>query len=124
MIAFVVMTVALFLLPLGAFIGPLARAKRSALRDYGDLVARHGRLVHQRWIEGKPTQDGLLEAPEIGPVADTAAIYEAVRAMRPVPVTAAAILPLALAAALPMIAVLSVYMPIKEIVVKLLKAVA
>ena len=123
MIAFVVITVVLFLLPLGAFIGPLARAKRRALHDYGVLVARHGRLVHQRWIEGKPTQDDLLDAPEIGPVADTAAIYQAVRAMRPVPVTAAAILPLALAAALPMIAVLSVYMPIKEILAKLLKAV-
>ena len=83
---FVVLVVAICIAPLLALTGPLAAAKRRALLDYGALVGEHGRLVRQRWIlDEEPADDALLQAPEIGPVADTLALYEAVRRMRPVP---------------------------------------
>lgn len=123
MVAFVVAALVVFLLPLAAFAGPFKRAKRQALLDYGALVGRHGRLVRERWIEGKALDDdAVLSAPELGPVADTVAAYDAVKAMRTVPVGKAAIVPLAAAAAVPMIAVLAIQMPIKDLAVKLLKA--
>jgi len=123
MIAFVVVSVVLFLLPLAAFAGPLKRAKKQALLDYGALVGRHGRLVHERWIQGRRVgDDGLLAAPELGPVADTAAVYDAVKAMRTLPVGKAAIVPLAAAAVAPMIAVLALQMPVRDLALALIKA--
>lgn len=123
MIAFVVVALVVFLLPLAAFAGPLKRARRQALLDYGALVGRHGRLVRERWIEGKPVpDDAVLSAPELGPVADTIAAYDAVKAMRTVPVGKTGIIPLAAAAAVPMLAVLAIQMPVKDLALTLIKA--
>ena len=123
MIAFVVASVLLCVLPLLAFAGPLKRAKKQALLDYGALVGRHGRLVRERWIEGRTlADDGVLNAPELGPVADTGALFDSVKAMRTVPIGKAAIVPLAAAAAAPLLAVLALQMPVKQLLLKLLQA--
>lgn len=123
MIAFVVLAVVLFLLPLAAFAGPLKRAKKQALLDYGALVGRHGRLVRERWVEGKAlADDALLNAPELGPVADTAAAYDAVKAMRAVPIGKTAVVPIAAAAVAPMLAVLALQVPVGELLMKIVKA--
>lgn len=122
MVAFLVVALVVFLLPLAAFAGPLKRAKRQALLDYGALVGRHGRLVRERWIEGKALDDdALLNAPELGPVVDVAAAYDAVKAMRIVPIGKTAIVPIAAAAAVPMLAVLAIQVPVTELLLKLLK---
>jgi hypothetical protein len=72
---FVLLVVAVCIAPLLALVGPLAAAKRRALLEYGALVGEHGRRVRRRWIlRETPEDDALLRAPEIGPVADTAAI--------------------------------------------------
>jgi len=124
MIAFVVVCVVVFALPLFAFQAPLKRAKKQAMLDYGELVGRHGRLVHKRWIEGREVgQPPILEAPELGPVADTAAMYDAVKSMRSVPLGKNSVLPVALAAALPIIAVLALQLPVKQLLMTLLKAI-
>jgi len=112
MIAFVILVVVLFLSPLFMFIGPLFRAKKQALLDYGVLIGRHGRLVRERWIEEKDVGDEeILNAPELGPVADTTSLYEAVTRMRTVPLGKSSVAPLILAAALPMIVVLAIQVP-------------
>jgi len=122
MIAFVIVVVVLFLSPLFMFIGPLFRAKKQALLEYGALVGHHGRLVRERWIEEKEVQDdAILNAPELGPVADTTSLYEAVKRMRIVPLGKSSVAPLVLAAALPMIVVLAIQMPVKQILQMLLK---
>jgi hypothetical protein len=124
MVAFVVACVVIFTLPLFSFAGPLKRVKKQALLDYGTLVGRHGRLVHQRWIEGKQIgEQPVLEAPELGPVADIAALFDAVKRMRPIPFGKASVLPVILAAVLPIVAVLTLQFPVKDIALKLLKAV-
>ena len=122
MAAFVVLSVLVFCGPLLAFAGCLGRAKRQALLDYGALFARHGRLVHQRWIEGKAlADDALLNAPELGPIADTQAAYDAVRRMRVFLFQKGSILTLALAAIVPFIVVIALKMPVREILIKLVK---
>jgi hypothetical protein len=124
MIAFVAASVVVLGLPLLAFAGPLKREKKQALLDYGALVARHGRLVHERWIAGHVvSRPEILEAPELGPVADTAALYESVARMRRLPAGISAMAPVALAAALPIVAALALQMPVKDLLLKLLKAV-
>ena len=123
MITFVVTAVALFLSPLLVFAGPLVKAKKQALLDYGALVSRHGRLVSERWIAGIDVKDdAILNAPELGPVADTVSLYEAVKAMRTVPLGKASVVPILLAAVAPMIVVLAIQMPVKDILKMLMKA--
>jgi hypothetical protein len=124
MIGFVVLCVALFAVPLLAFHAPLKRARREALLSYGELVGRHGRLVHRRWVQGREIgEPPILGAPELGPVADTAAIYDAVRSMRSTPVGRNSLLPVAVAASLPILAALALQMPVKELALRLLKAI-
>jgi hypothetical protein len=123
MVASAVVVLLLFLSPLLVFADVLRRSKRQALLDYGALVGHHGRLVRERWIEKRPvTDDALLEAPELGPVADTISLFEAVKSMRTVPLGKASIAPLALAAVIPMIAVLAIEVPVTEILSTLVKA--
>jgi hypothetical protein len=111
-----------YLSPYLAFAGPLARAKKQALLDYGALVARHGVGVRNKWILGDAkADDPLLSAPKIGPVADTLALYEAVQRMRPVPLGKSALLAIAVPVLIPFIGVLAIQIPLKELLQGLLK---
>jgi hypothetical protein len=107
--------------PLALFAGKLAAVKRRSLVAVGALLADYGRLFERRWLRRETVDDqGMLGAPEIGPVAVTVAIYEAIRRMRIVPVSRVSLLPLGLAAALPMVPVFATQMPLKDAVFKLL----
>ena len=119
---FVAAMLLIFVAPLLPFGGKLRAAKRKAVLDYGALVARHGRGVHQRWIEGRPVgDDGLLNAPEIGPVADAAVLYESVSEMRGAPIGRPTLLVIALPAILPLLLVVAIQVPVKGILLKLIK---
>jgi hypothetical protein len=121
-IAFVVVQVALALAPLLAFAPRLGALRRQSLVDYGALLTEYGRRVERRWIrhEVVADEDGLLSAPELGPVADTVSLYQAVASMRAAPVGRRSLLPVAVAALLPLIPVFATQIPLKQIVGKLL----
>lgn len=124
MAAFVAVAVAIFSSPLLAFIPLMVKTKRAALLDYSALVGRHGRLVRDRWVAGQELRDdALLNAPELGPVADTGPLYDAVAAMKVVLIGKTTVAPLLVAAALPLIPVLAIEIPIKQILGALVKAV-
>jgi len=125
MIAFGVACLVLFLAPLLPWQRVLAATKRKAELEYGALVAEHGRLVRRRWIERAPVaDDALLSAPEIGPVADTFPLYEAVRKMKIVPIGRRSLIAILLPAALPQIGVLGIEIPVKDLLLGLLKTLA
>ena len=120
---FVLLVVAICVAPLLALAGPLAAARRRALLEYGALVGKHGRLVRQRWILGEaPADDALLQAAEIGPVADTLAVYEAVGRMQAVPFGKSTLLGIAVPTLIPIIVLLSTQVPIKEVLKKIVGA--
>ena len=120
---FVALVMAICVAPLLALVGPLAAAKRRALLDYGALVGEHGRLVRRRWIlRETPASDALLEAPEIGPVADTVAMYDAVRKMQAVPFGKSTLVAIAVPTLIPILVLLSTQVPIKEILKKIVGA--
>ena len=78
--------------------------------------------MHARWIEKKEVpEQPLLDAPELGPVADIVAPYELISAMRPLPLTLPSLLPLLAAALVPMIVLASIQMPIQAVLKGLLK---
>lgn len=123
MIAFVLLLLVLFLSPSLALAPLLIRTKKKALMDYGALIGEQGRLVHQRWIDRREVERAnILEAPELGPVADINALYDPIRTMRPVPVGLHTVAAVMLPAVLPLIPVLAIEIPVKELLLGLLKS--
>jgi hypothetical protein len=121
-IAFVVIWSVLLLLPLLALAPPLAACKRNALAEYSVLVGEQGRLVHRRWILREKVEPvPLLDAPEIGPVVDANAIYEAVKAMRPMPIGKRSITGILIPLALPLLAMAALQIPLKALLLKIAK---
>jgi len=110
------------LLPLIGLAPALNRARRKAVAEYSQLVGRQGRLVHRRWIDGEKVGDEpILDAPEIGPVADAAAMYEAVKKMRRVPVGKASLVMIVVPLALPLVLAAALQIPLKDLLLKLVK---
>jgi len=111
------------LLPLFALAPALMAARGRAIPAYSALVGEQGRLVHRRWILREAIDDTpILDAPEIGPVADAAAMYDAVKRMRVVPVGKGAIVKILVPIVLPMIVVAALQIPLKDLLLKLVKA--
>jgi hypothetical protein len=111
------------LVPLLLCFPRLKKAKRLALAGYSALVATHGRLVRDRWILGREIGDPpILDAPELGPVADTLTLYEAVRTTRPAPISKDTLIAILLPLAIPMVALAAIQLPIKQILMVLVKA--
>jgi len=120
LVGFLVLVTAICVSPLLPLARVLASAKRRALLEYGALIGQHGRLVRRRWILGESSgDDGVLQAPEIGPVADTLAIYEAVRRMKPVPFGKSTLFGIAVPTLIPILALLSTQVPIKDVLMKI-----
>jgi hypothetical protein len=121
---FVVGWALLALLPLLVFARALTRARFHGLVAYGALVGTHVRLVHRRWILGETIGEApILAAPEIGPVADANGMFEAVRNMRFVPIGPLALADVALPLVLPMLALATLQIPLRELLLTLARAV-
>jgi hypothetical protein len=117
MAAFGVLALLILLAPLLAFAPRLGRLKRAALEEYGALSSRHDAAFREKWVAACPAPDAesLLGNEDPSSLADLATGYERVRALRPIPVDAAAVVPLVLAALLPMIPVIALEVPLKDI---------
>lgn len=115
MIAWVVVIVLLFALPLTVFGRPLKAAKRRALLDYSAFASRHNLAFEQRWIRNPDDDADPLGAPEISSLADLNAGYEAVRTMRTAPISKQAILPVVVAALVPMVAAAATQVPLRDL---------
>jgi hypothetical protein len=121
LIALVVILVVLFLCPLTAF-GPRLRRTRMLGRfQYGTLAGRHVRGLHTRWIEGRAVEDdAILDAPEIGPAADVATLYELATRMRTLPISLQPLLAVVIPAVAPLLPVATIEIPLKEILGRVL----
>ncbi|WP_231501734.1 hypothetical protein [Bordetella petrii] len=121
MATLLVVLVVIGLVPLLVFTPMLLRAKKKALLDYGVLLAQHGRAVNARWIARQDVPDmPLLNAPELGPVADVQALYQAVAAMRTAIISKGILLKIVLPAALPLLVLVATQWPLKSTLTKLL----
>nr|WP_041297086.1 hypothetical protein [Janthinobacterium sp. Marseille] len=119
----VAILVILILLPLLSFSPLLAKTKKRAAREYGALLAEHGRLVHERWIQGKEVADRpLLDAPELGPSADIQTLYQSANAMRPLVINKLTLLMVVVPTAIPMLIVVATQWPLRSTLGKLLMA--
>jgi hypothetical protein len=77
------------------------------------------------WILGQSVSKAdILEAPELGPVADTVSLFDAVERMRIFPFGKRALVALLLPAVLPMLFVVAIRIPVGELLMKMLHALA
>jgi hypothetical protein len=122
--ALVVLWTLLELLPLLALAPSLHAARARAMAAYSTLVGEQGRLVHRRWILREPVENApILDAPEIGPVADASTLFDAVKRMRIVPIGRTAVAKILIPLAIPMIVVAALQVPVGELLMKVVKAV-
>jgi hypothetical protein len=121
-IAYAVLWSLALLMPLLTLYPVLWSTRKNALPKYAALVGEQGRLVHRRWIERKPVDDAtLLEAEGIGPVADAATLYDAVKNMRPLPIGRRTLLAILVPMAIPFLLLAMLRFPLKSILLTLLK---
>ena len=105
----------LFLGPLLVFVGPLSALRERALLDYGRLANQHHLAFHRKWIgEGRSGED-MMGSPDASSASDLNASVQAVRELRIVPVDGAAVIQLALAAGIPLLAVVATQMPLVDL---------
>lgn len=113
MVLWVVFIALLFSLPLLAFTGPLRRAKRRGLREFAALSSHHDRAFRERWFGGGADPAAILGGPDASSLADLAAGYQAVKAMRPVPLVAEGIVPVVAACAVPLLCAVATQVPVR-----------
>jgi hypothetical protein len=120
-VALLLLNLGIAVTPMLAFAPRLRSLRREALATWGALLAEHGRLVERRWIgKQRVEDDGLLSAPELGPVADTVALYDTVRGIRAAPIARSSLIPPIVATVIPLLPVAATQIPLKEIAKKLL----
>ena len=84
---------------------------------------RRSRATDSALSRTMPSSD-LLSAPEIGPVADAISLYDAVARSRTIPIGKRSVIAIAIPAALPLLAVFAIEVPVKELLLKLLTTLA
>ena len=111
-----------FLVPLMPLALSLGRVKRQAFLDYGAIVGHHGRLVHRRWILGEEIgSPDILDAPELGPVADVQTLFASVRQMRSIPISKVGLIAIVVPAGLPLVIVAGMQLPMQNLLLKVLQ---
>jgi hypothetical protein len=103
--------------PLFAFVPRLSRLRMSALRRYGDVVARHGLRVERHWFGGK-----VVVTEDASSMCDLNSVFGAIRELRPVPLRTGHILVVVIAAIVPLLPVIMMIMPLREIATFALKS--
>jgi len=118
MIAFLL---AAFAAPLFFFAPLLIQLKRKGLSAYGALASRHNLAFQARWItQSQPEgSEGSLGSPDISSLADLAAGYELVKNMRAVPLTKESLMPVVVAALIPILAVAATQAPVAKIIAEI-----
>ena len=121
LIALLVLALLFALGPFFFFSPLLARLKRRALYLYGVLASKHSTLFESRWFVRDPPTSELLGASEISSLTDLASAYFVARSIQTVPFGRGTIIATALAAALPMIPVVLLEVPLREILSRIAK---
>jgi hypothetical protein len=118
----VLVLVVLFALgPFLSFIPVLARLRRRALYCFGVLAAQHSTLFERRWFDNHPADQELLGAPEISSLTDLASAYVVAASIQTFPFGRGTILSVVVAAGLPMVPVVLLEVPLREIISRILK---
>ena len=102
--------------PLVVFAWPLYLAREGALLEYGRLANQHNIAFHRKWIDGGRNGEDLTGSSDLSSVSSVNSMLSAVRDQRFFPVDGVAVFQLAVAAGLPLLAVIATQIPVGDIV--------
>ena len=122
LIAFVVASIVVGMIPFPIFFKTLARTKREALVEYGKLSTRYSQAFEGKWMGDGDKSEELLGSGDFQSLADLGGAYERLDSMRATPLDKRTAIAFALTAILPMLPLALTVMPLKEIVKVLMKA--
>jgi len=123
-LAATVIVYVLILGPMTAFTVPLVRAKRQGKGEYGLLAARYVGGFSDKWIHpAAPAKEPLLGTSDIQSLADLANGSAVVAGMKPVPFGKETIVKIGVAFLLPVAPLVLTVLPLKAILLQLVKVV-
>jgi hypothetical protein len=112
---YLAVTLIICLGPLLLFSRALARARLQALQTYGALVNRYNLAFDRKWTQASLSAEPLLGSPDIQALADLGVSYTRIEEMRAVPFDRRNIVQIAFTAALPVVPLLFLIMPVGDI---------
>jgi len=122
-LAFLLLELLLFAGPIIVFAGPLGRAKRKGLLQYEGLASIMAQQFEKKWMEeAAADKEGALGQPDFSSLADLNQCVALTRRMNPVPFKLMGVVPLILAALVPLIPVVAIEIPLDDVLKALLKA--
>ena len=101
--------------PLLVFMRPLYLARERAMLDYGRLASQHHLAFQRKWVGGPKASDAEETSGDPNLASSLSGSVAAARSMRILPLERMAVMQLAVAAALPMLAVVSTQVPLMDI---------
>lgn len=119
LIIFLIIMVLIPVVPLMIFTGRLVRLKLHGLHDYGVLANKHSLMFDEKWI--RQMEDNIPEvlgAPDISSLADLGGSFQTIRQVKFVPFTVRHLAVIVIAAGIPMIPLILIEVPFKEIIIK------
>jgi hypothetical protein len=123
LIGYLILTNLAFLGPLLVFVPLLAKTRREGLLEFGALADGYNNSFVDKWIRGKaPADEPLLGSSDVQSLADLGNSYQFARQMRVFPFGARDIILMSVIAAAPMLPLLTLVMPIEDILNTLAKA--
>jgi hypothetical protein len=125
MAGWVVLGVALMVAPLLLLVPRLAALKRNSLLAYGALGTDCSESFEQRWLgRARGGASPILEAGDSSALCDLTGVYATVKEMGTIPLQRFLLTQFALAAAVPLLPVILMRMPLKELLGKIFSALA
>lgn len=120
--AYVLIALAVLVIPLAIFMGRLFRIKLRGMHQYGSLSTTYTGAFHNKWIRGQSSEnDPLLGTGDIQSLADLGNSFGFVERMRLLPIDPRTFISLMIAGLLPMAPLVLAVMPLKEIIELLIK---
>ncbi len=120
--ALLVVTLAVFTVPLLVFAPVLLALKRRGLREYGDLAQRYTQQFEGKWIRGEAAPgEPLLGSADIQSLADLGNSFEIIKKMRPLPLAPSDLITMAVPGIVPAVPLLATVMPVSDILRGLLR---
>ena len=123
-VGFMIILLAIFLSPLLAVAPALRVFRRQVYFEYGSLVGRVDAAFDRRWVRdrGADVKD-TLDRSDFSALADAQTIFETTASVRPLPISKATILTVLIPALVPMLLLMAVQVPVKEILARVAEAV-
>jgi hypothetical protein len=119
---FVCLSILVGIAPLAVFRRPMRIAKEAGVLAYGTFASRYTQAFHRRWIAAEQEQGPLEASGDVQGLADVGGSIERVYATRPLPITLQTALTFAIASVAPMLPLLLIVMPVRDLLRLLMQA--